>query len=93
MLCGNPTIFQCFYSQKVGQRLFKRYCLVLSCSYTCKSIGDDSMYFESVVSQLIDPYPGCQTLESAQACLDSIDSTYETGKDYSLLKILNDIYA
>lgn len=51
------------------------------------------MYFESVVSQLIDPYPGCQTLESAQACLDSIDSTYETGKDYSLLKILNDIYA
>jgi len=66
--------------------------LVLSCSYTCKSTGD-SLYFENVASQLIDPYPGCQTRDFAQTCLDSKDSNCKIVKDYSILKVVDDIYA
>lgn len=36
VLCGSRTIFLFFYSQKVAQRLFERYCLVFSYYYTCK---------------------------------------------------------
>lgn len=33
VLCGNPTVFLCFYSQKVARRLFKRYHIVFSFSF------------------------------------------------------------